>query len=127
MAVAIRIDAITVYRPSQTPDEHGWAEYDVATEVGTYAGTLQEAVGLAGSVDPRAAEGGGSGPNDPPSSRRATAYLDTDVSVEPGDQLTAHNQMWLVTDVRLVNDPRGTGELSCLAAECITAPEGVNR
>jgi hypothetical protein len=112
MTVLIQRDSFQVIRPSRTLDDHGWAEDQATTVVGTVAGTLQE---VAPADDPRATEGGGYGPADPAHRRLGTAYLTAEVF--PGDLLETRGRTWRVQSARLVEDPRPSGDLDCWVCE----------
>lgn len=110
MSLLLAADAVTLYPPG-TPDERGW------TGPGTSAawsgtGNLQLAAGVS---DPRAVEGGGTGPFGPARLEAGALYLPPDAA--PADGMTAEvrGQRWVLSMVRLVPDPVGSG-LDCWEA-----------
>lgn len=108
-SVLVKRDQIAVYRPATMVDAHGWAEKGPVSLVGEFDGTIQQTVPTS---DRSATERAGEGPWEPAHRRRATGYLPTKL-VEPGDLLEYRDVRWLVESVRLVEDPRGSGELDC--------------
>lgn len=107
--VLIRRDTLTVMRPSQATDEHGWATGSDRELVGTWPGTLQW-------TSPQQVASAG-GPFDPDMQRIGSAWLPFESGVREGDILTSALQPEIevvVRTARPVFDPRATGELDCI-------------
>ena len=103
-------DPVTLYPPG-TPDERGWTAPGT-TAAWTGTGNLQLS---AGSSDPRAAEGGGTGMFGPARLESGALFLPPDA--QPADGMTAEirGRRWVLTNARLVADPVAAG-LDCWVA-----------
>jgi hypothetical protein len=110
MGLLLAADAVTLYPPG-TPDERGWTGPGTA-QAWSGTGNLQLAPGAS---DPRAAEGGGTGPFGPARLNIGELYLPPDAA--PADGMTAdvRGSRWVLSLVRLMPDPAGTG-LDCFQA-----------
>lgn len=106
-------DQFTVWRPSRSLDEHGWATRDPMTEVGAEVGNIQ--------ADPnptvqQGAQDRDKGPNQPAPYVRATAYLSPVTGVTGGDVLVlAAGVEWQVLSVTRITDPTFGGLATVVA------------
>ena len=108
MSVLLAVDEVVLYG-IDVEDEHGWAT-PAQAEAWRGSASVQESTP---ATDPRATEGGGSGPFSPSARRLAVAYLPEDCPVLPGWRASTRGTWWTVGGVNLVKDPLGGG-LGCL-------------
>lgn len=110
--VLIGRDTLTVMRPTPATDSHGWATGSTRELVGEWAGTLQWSA-------PNEYDTDHPGPYDPHVQRIGTAYLPVESAVREGDILVSSLvpvPEVVVRNVRLVLDPRASGDLDCIQA-----------
>lgn len=115
MSLLLNRNEITISRPSDEVDEHGWAlgAADVLTEVDVVQGSIQWTM----PASENSMTTDGAGPFDPAITFAATAYLPPDCGVQPGDVLTTDGYPDVVVQsCVLIQDPRATGELDCIQA-----------
>lgn len=121
--VLINPDMLTVLRPTEEKDSHGWATGSTRELIGRWRGTLQWS--SPAPYDPER------GPFDPSMQRVGTAYLPADAAVREGDVIVSErvpDPPVVARSVRLSLDPRGTGELDCwevMVEEYVTGGDDV--
>jgi hypothetical protein len=112
VTLLLATDAVTLYDPGE-PDAAGWAEPpEDAAPRWCGAGNLQLA---AGTTDQLAGAGGGHGPHDPARTASGLLFLPIDACPRDGQSAHMRGRMWVLGDVRLVQDPAGAG-LDCWLA-----------
>ena len=74
---------------------------------------------MPGRSDSLAREGGGAGPFDPNFNDLAILYLPPDAPVTEGMIAQIGTEKWSLSQVRLVTDPTGTGDLDCITATAV--------
>ena len=111
MPVLLSDDVFQRYVPDRGDDGHGWATEGEPTLAGTVTGCLQ----IGNPHVDNQFMGEGFGQNEPHFLSRGVAYLNE--SVDPGDRLLDDvGDMWLVDDVRIMQDHTGSGLLDCWVA-----------
>lgn len=104
MTLLLATDDVELYRPDGA-DEHGWTEPS-ARPYWRGRGNLQLAQGPS---DPRASQGGGHGPYSPAADELGLLYLPADVELVDGTAARIRDQMFVLSQARLILDPAGTG------------------
>lgn len=112
MVLLLAADEVELFRPGE-PDATGWREPAGERAYWSGAGNLQLNQGFS---DPRGTDRGGHGPHDPAASQRGTLYLPPGVEVAEGCSARVRGQLYVLSQVRLVADPQGNGDLDCQAA-----------
>jgi hypothetical protein len=114
MSLLLAVDQTDLYPPDlAVQDSHGWVEPGPAPPAWSGLCSLQLVAGVA---DPRAAEGGGSGPFSPGAVELGTLYLPPEASPVEGTVAVVRGRMFVLGQVRLVLDPTGDGLLDCWVA-----------
>jgi hypothetical protein len=119
VSLLIGRDPVALY-PAGGADSHGWV-LPGARPVWEGIGNLQAGPGRS---DPRAADGGGHGPQDPAAIPSAVLYLPPEAPLVDGMTAEIAGRRYAVSQARIVNDPRPTGELDCWAATATAAGTG---
>jgi hypothetical protein len=111
VSLVLATDLVDLFPPGGL-DEYGSREPGGGRPVWTGAGNFQLGPGRS---DPRAAAGGGRGPDDPAATETGTLYLPPESGAVDGWSARVRGRLFALSSVRLVVDPTG-GALDCLAA-----------
>lgn len=111
MSLLIANDAVVLY-PAGGDDEHGWRLPDAEP---AWEGTGNLQLGP-GASDPGAGDGGGAGPFAPAAAEAGQLFLPPDAGAADGMTAEIRGRLFVLSQVRLITDPRGSGELDCQQA-----------